>query len=148
MYLRNLPTLAQRPPVFGRASSFASGPWVQSYNQISFSGYDQLDDGDATQLSSPAVKDPPRSNTRYLFTDNELETISRNAEDIFSLHERFAKELSSAVDALGLGLNQADAAPSSSALKAIDEAITAVSAKFATEVWPFAFLYCHALTQP
>ncbi|KAH6915127.1 hypothetical protein BKA70DRAFT_566962 [Coprinopsis sp. MPI-PUGE-AT-0042] len=138
VYLRNLPTLAQRPPVFGRASSsFASGPWAQSYNQISVPGYDQLDDCDTPQLPSPSVKDPPRSNTRYLFTDNELETIARNAEDIFVLHERFSRELAGVIDALGFGLIQTDVPPSSAALKSIDEVITAVSAKFATEASRF-----------
>ncbi|TFK22330.1 Dbl homology domain-containing protein [Coprinopsis marcescibilis] len=138
VYLRNLPTLAQRTaPVFnstfGRASaSFASGPWVNSHS------YQVQPEQHSIPPSISSIKDVPKpTNTRYLFTDSELELITRNAEDLLLLHEHFLKQLSAIVEPLGITMEHSDQNPSPTVLKNVDTAVRMVSAQFATEASRF-----------
>ncbi|EAU84367.2 hypothetical protein CC1G_01363 [Coprinopsis cinerea okayama7 len=142
-YLRNLPTLAQRAPVFnstfGRASaSFSSGPWAHSYTQLhALASPSPMPESQVLNSPLSSIKDIHRSSTRYLFTDNELELVIRNAEDLLQLHEHFLKELTTIALSMGISMEHSDQPPSPVVLSNIDNAIRAVSAKFATEASRF-----------
>ncbi|KAF5388013.1 hypothetical protein D9615_000544 [Tricholomella constricta] len=151
VYLRILPTLACRPPPstpFGRASSsFTSSPWVNSYSHIHAATLSTssttLSDSAATQsLSSSQTKELPKS-PRYLFTNHEVEVLTRNAEEILQLHEQFVRELRMDVSPLGFPMdayfrsNDLEKAKGQ-AIQNADAAIRIVSTKFATESSRFA----------
>lgn len=145
VYLRNLPTLTTRAPTystFGRASaSFTSGPRTSSSAQIHATSVTPSapTDGAAAPLSAPSgVKDISKPNSRYLFTDTELELVARNAEDILKLHERFVSELQETLEDLGYTMDaDIDELATPDHLENLESAIRAVSAKFATEASRF-----------
>jgi hypothetical protein len=127
IYLCNLPTLVLRSSsnlTFGRTpSSFSSGPWINSHTQL--------------QTVPLISSDVTKLNPRYLFTDTEIECLSRNAEEILQLHQHFVRELSEILEPLGFFLEQGvvewkQKGPGD--LSNLNAAIRAVSAKFATEV--------------
>jgi hypothetical protein len=84
----------------------------------------------ASSVSS--VKEPKNS-SRYLFSDTELEYLTRNAEEILKLHEYFVKELRNVLEPLKFFLEH-DEEHGYEHLGNLDSVIRAVSAKFATEV--------------
>ncbi|KAF8204713.1 hypothetical protein BJ912DRAFT_1018026 [Pholiota molesta] len=120
---------ALRNTTFGRASSsFASGPWIHSYTQLqatALASSSTLPDTaqNPTSSVSATLKEPSKANSRYLFSDNELESLTRNAEEMLQLHEHFVKELRN-----DLGHEH---------LANLNAAIRAVSTKFATEASRF-----------
>ncbi|KAG6831396.1 hypothetical protein H0H92_010998 [Tricholoma furcatifolium] len=143
VYLRIIPTLVVRPPpttTFSRASSsFTSSPWINAHTLATTSASSSAinSDGTAPLTSSPS-KDPQRPTTRYLFTNLEVEVLTRNAEEILQLHEQFVRELRTEMAPLGLHLNasQRSADPVktlSLAMRNTGTAIRIVSAKFAAE---------------
>lgn len=140
VYLRNLPTLAARSlttsSTFGRASaSFTSGPWVYSYTQLqaaAISSSATLPETQNLSSSTSSVKEP-KTNSRYLFSDTQLESLTRNAEEILQLHEHFVKELRYILEPLGFAMEH-DNEQGYAHLGNLDSAIRAVSTKFATEV--------------
>lgn len=68
-----------------------------------------------------------------MFTDHEVELLTRNAEDILRLHEHFAEELRLSLEPLGYAMND-DVHSGYQNLSNLDDAIRIVSTKFATEV--------------
>lgn len=145
IYLRNLPTLACRTlsgstSTFARASSFTASPWVNSQSHISTSA--TTPDNYVGSLQTPTAtpsKEPPRSGTRYLFTDSEIELLTRNAEEVLELHEHFLKELRLVMEPLGYSMDPEESDEDTAEFQArrterIEAAIGAVSTKFATEV--------------
>lgn len=141
VYLRNLPTLVTRAPTlstFGRASTFTTAPWASSSHlQPGTLSSSATSDVANTSLPTSPSKEPPKANIRYLFTDNELELVSRNAEEILQLHDRFLMELQEALEDLGFSAHEdVDEPPSSDQLQNLESAIRVVSSKFATEVRP------------
>ncbi|KAG5648921.1 hypothetical protein DXG03_000270 [Asterophora parasitica] len=152
VYLRILPTLTCRPPPttpFGRASSsFTSSPWVNSYSHIhvaalSTSSTAVSDSAGTQSLNSSQTKEFPKASPRYLFTNHEVEILTRNAEEILQLHEQFVRELRKEVAPLGFPMEayvRSDdlAMAKSSAVSNADAAIRIVSTKFATESSRFA----------
>jgi hypothetical protein len=81
--------------------------------------------------------------TRYLFTHQEVDALTRNAEEILHFHEQFVEELKLAIAPLGFP----DMEPSSKDWESkispdkyregignVDAGIAVVSTKFATEV--------------
>jgi len=140
VYLRNLPTLAARSlttsSTFGRASaSFTSGPWVHSYTQLqaaAISSSATLPETQNFSSSTSSVKEP-KTNSRYLFSDTELESLTRNAEEILQLHEHFVKELRHVLEPLDFAMEH-DNEQGYVQFGNLDSAIRAVSTKFATEV--------------
>lgn len=147
IYLCNLPTLGLRSssnPTFGRTpSSFSSGPWINSYTQVqTVSLISSLYQPDATGASSlVSAKDVTKfNNPRYLFTDTEIECLSRNAEEILQLHQHFVRELSEILEPLGFFLEQGVVERKQEGpgdVSNLNAAIRAVSAKFATEASRF-----------
>lgn len=144
VYLRNLPPLAARSltssTTFGRASSsFTSGPWIHSYTQLqatALASSSTLPDTaqNATSPVSASLKEPSKVNSRYLFTDNELESLTRNAEEILQLHEHFVRELRVILEPLGFTMEMNENDLGHEHLANLNAAIRAVSTKFATEV--------------
>lgn len=142
MYLRNLPTLVTRTPsfnsTFGRASaSFTSAAWASSSSHLQAAALttSNTTDGCSTTLSAPPIKEPLKPHNRYLFADTELELVTRNAEEILQLHERFVSELQEALEPLGFKMqSDIDEQPTHDQADKLESAIRAVSAKFATEV--------------
>jgi hypothetical protein len=123
---------------FGRASSsFAAGPWVPSYAQLqaaALSSSITLPEAQNASFSTPvSAKESSKIQSRYLFTDSEIEVLTRNAEEILQLHEHFVRELRVILEPLGFTMDQ-DQDDSYQHIDNIDAAIRAVSTKFATEV--------------
>ncbi|KAF9569106.1 Dbl homology domain-containing protein [Agrocybe pediades] len=146
VYLRNLPTLAARSlttsSTFGRASSsFTSGPWIHSYTQLqaaAVASSSNLPDAHHTiSPGSSSAKDPSRSSSRYLFSDAELELLTRNAEELLQLHEHFVRELRILLEPLDISMQLDDEDRVNDHLPRLDAAIRAVSTKFATEASRF-----------
>lgn len=141
IYLRNLASVACRSPsssTFGRASaSFTSGPWVHSYSQlqaVALSSSTTLPDTHATQFPT---KEPWKQPPRYLFSEGEIEILTRNAEELLLLHEQFVRELRALLEPLGFPMDQLESdkiGEQQKDIKTLDAAIRAVSTKFATEV--------------
>ncbi|KAF8165545.1 hypothetical protein B0H34DRAFT_647537 [Crassisporium funariophilum] len=144
VYLRNLPTLAARPSLtssstFGRASSsFTNGPWIHSYTQLQAAALSSSATLPETPNALPAktvTPKEPKFNSRYLFTDNEIESLTRNAEEILQLHEHFVRELRAILEPLSFTMDEAE--DGHHHLETLDAAIRAVSTKFATEASRF-----------
>ncbi|RDB22756.1 hypothetical protein Hypma_010025 [Hypsizygus marmoreus] len=144
VYLRILPTLICRTPVptpFSRASSsFTSSPWINSHSHLHGSlpsSSTTLSDSSAPQSINSTTKSAPR----YLFTNQEVEALTRNAEEVLQLHEHFVRELRIEMAPLGFEMPAHERLEESQlyqkrqkkALQNTDAAIRAVSTKFATE---------------
>jgi len=84
--------------------------------------------------------------SRKLFSEVELQLLSRNAEEILNFHERFVEELRLALAPLNIPMNadESDFANKEGLVDTshTDEAIAIVAAKFATEVGSPTFLVC------
>ena len=124
---------------FGRASSsFASGPWIPSYTQLQAAALSSSTTLPETPTSpssaAPSLKEPSKPNSRYLFSDTELETLTRNAEEILQLHEHFVSELELLLGPLGFVMEMDENDLGHDHLENLREAIRAVSTKFAIEV--------------
>ena len=146
VYLRSLPTLVGRTlassNTFGRASSsFTTGPWIQTYNQAQAQA--STGDSSSTTLSdthdlptstSSTPKEPAKPNSRYIFSDQDVELLTRNAEEILQLHEQFVRELRIILEPLGYSMEHDEDDHSHEHLANLDAALRAVSTKFATEV--------------
>jgi hypothetical protein len=101
--------------------------------------------GQPTELQNvatpPSVSSHPKApSSRFLFTDHEVELLTRNGEEILQLHEHFVKELCMVLEPLGFS-RESDESESPRASRAerlqlanVDEAIRIVSTKFSTEV--------------
>ncbi|KAF9464392.1 hypothetical protein BDZ94DRAFT_1321048 [Collybia nuda] len=147
VYLRILPTLVSRSPTtvstFTRASSsFASNPWANSYSHLHVTALSSATTLADTSNNSNGlqIKEHNKGTPRYLFTDQEIELLTRNAEDILQLHEQFVRELRDEMSTIGFPMevhesplerHQADFSRKTNA------AIRAVSTKFATEASRF-----------
>ncbi|KAG6911240.1 hypothetical protein DXG01_003107 [Tephrocybe rancida] len=148
VYLRIMPTLVSRPPpptTFGRASSsFSSSPWVNSYTYaaVTSASSSAISDSYAvSSLNSLQSKDPQKVLPRYLFTDTEVEVLTRNAEEILQLHEQFVRELRKEMVPLGFNMEAYQRDPdktSNLAMQNTDTAIRILSTKFAAEASRFA----------
>jgi hypothetical protein len=88
---------------------------------------------------------PKEKNKRHLLTQAELQTVTRNAGEILQLHEHFVDDLRGAMAPLGFPMNLYESQDDQDAgwistnvaipeTKCIDEAIRAISTKFAVEV--------------
>lgn len=119
---------------FSRSSaSFATGPWVPSYTQLQAAALSSSYTLPETQTSpSSYVKEP--ANPRYIFSDAELEILTRNGEEILQLHEHFVRELRVILEPLGLTMDPHSGDGDYTRLDNLDVAIRIVSTKFATEV--------------
>lgn len=140
IYLRNLPSVSCRSPssssTFGRASAtFTSGPWTHSYTQlqaVALSSTTTLPDAHATQF--PA-REHAKPSAKYLFSESEIEILTRNAEELLLLHEQFVRELRALLGPLGFVIDHPNFDKiDEQGIKVLDAAIRAVSTKFATEV--------------
>lgn len=166
-YIRQLPTLSCRPSAhtssstslspFARSptSSFMISPLSASSRTNSHSHMAlispnsslTISEGQNSTLSTPA-KD--KNTTRYMFTDQEIELVTRNIEDILQFHEAFVAELQRALSPLGFcmvpdGWEANDPDIHVRQKKGIgppeqnvEAAIAIVSKKFATQVCFFA----------
>lgn len=135
VYFRILPILISRTPgsPFSRASSFTSGPWVN--HAPAFSSPIALPDNTAH------AKEQTKSFARYLFTDQEVELLTRNAEELLQLHEHFVQELRADLAPLGFHMHAPHGTEGNKCqgerIQNTDAAIRAVSTKFATEASRF-----------
>ncbi|KAH0587753.1 hypothetical protein H2248_006511 [Termitomyces sp. 'cryptogamus'] len=147
VYLRILPTLVCRPApstTFGRASqSFTSSPWVNSHSYAAAASASSASAIADSYAVSSQSKDLQKTTPRYLFTNMEVEILTRNAEEILQLHEQFMRELRKEITSLGFYLEHykrsCDPAKTLSlAMQNTDAAIRIISTKFATEASRFA----------
>jgi len=114
----------------------------------SFSG--AFAEGHSITASSTSTKDSSNlrsSNSRFIFTDHEIELLMRNAEEILQFHENFMTELRVLLKPLGFSMEHngdlvafdpPEIGRESGALhvqlRNLNEATRLVSTKFATEV--------------
>lgn len=92
-----------------------------------------------TQTHNGQTKEQTKGAPRYLFTDQEVELLTRNAEDILQLHEQFVRDLRDEMGPLGFPMEAHERLEDLEKHQAefghnTDAAIRAVSTKFATEV--------------
>jgi hypothetical protein len=96
-------------------------------------------DSTASQTSNIGHgKEQTKSSARYLFTNQEVELLTRNAEELLQLHEHFVQELRTDMTPLGFPMHTPqgieDIKCQEERIQETDAAIRAVSTKFATEV--------------
>ncbi|KAL0067588.1 hypothetical protein AAF712_005303 [Marasmius tenuissimus] len=148
-YLRNVPTLTRIPSTgaFGRNSSFTSITSISrnsSHTQLygGMSGTPPIGIDFHGGLQPMTSLQTEKTVARHLFTDMEVEMLTRNAEEVLQFHERFVKELKISMDSLGIPMETADDLRTSNdpiperlmpGVDNVDAAIAAVSTKFATE---------------
>ncbi|KAK1229535.1 hypothetical protein PQX77_007423 [Marasmius sp. AFHP31] len=145
-YLRNVPTLTRIPSTgaFGRNSSFTSISRNSSHTQLygGMSGTSPIGIDFHGGLQPMTSLQTEKTVARHLFTDMEVEMLTRNAEEVLQFHERFVKELKISMNSLGIPMETADDLRTSNdpiperlmpGVDNVDAAIAAVSTKFATE---------------
>lgn len=80
----------------------------------------------------------PKLSARQLFTDRQVDLLTRNAEEVLQLHENFVQELRAAILPLGFPMEISPTPVSDleekERFRNIDAAVGQVSTKFATEV--------------
>ncbi|KAJ6539508.1 hypothetical protein B0H19DRAFT_362823 [Mycena capillaripes] len=131
IYLRNLPTLCRTPAgTFGRGSSSRTN----SYTHLPKTSV--LSDQALHPLTTIHAKPKPSAR---LFTDREIDLLTRNAEQVLQLHENFVEELRAAVLPLGFPMNSSGTGDldEKELNRNIDAAVGRVSTKFATEASRF-----------
>ncbi|KAF9534700.1 hypothetical protein CPB83DRAFT_888675 [Crepidotus variabilis] len=141
VYLRNLPTTVVKSTnptsAFGRASaSFATGPWIYTTAQLQAAApTTSTSSGDTQNAANPSTISMKPS--RYVFSNHEIELLTRNAEDILRLHEHFVRELEVVLKPLGYAMDDDENHHDYEHLANLDTAIRIVSTKFATEASRF-----------
>lgn len=128
IYLRNLSTLCRtHANTFGRGTSSRTN----SYTHLPKPSV--LSDQALHPLTTIHAK--PKPSTR-LFTDREIDLLTRNAEEVLQLHENFVEELRAAVLPLGfpMEISGTGGLDERELIRNIDAAVGRVSTKFATEV--------------
>ncbi|KAL0949369.1 hypothetical protein HGRIS_009438 [Hohenbuehelia grisea] len=135
IYLRQLSLLACRP--IGRShSSFSAISRVGSFTHLGQAAQPAA----SSTLHGPRLDQPP---PRPVFSEKDIQVLTRNAEGLLELHERFVAELRLALEPYGLAAalslardaerHYADSELVDSLAVHIDDAVTVVCAKFATE---------------
>ncbi|KAK7060485.1 hypothetical protein VNI00_001250 [Paramarasmius palmivorus] len=150
IYLRNIPTLKRNAntSTFGRNSSFSALSRNSSFSQMASSmngsigyGFDVHGLQPLTSITSSA-KEKEKTPARYLFTDTEVEMLTRNAEDVLEFHERFVEELKLSMSSLGIPMEPVEETKDSDGTRVersrpgianVDAGIAVISTKFATE---------------
>lgn len=126
--MRNLPTLCRTPSsTFGRGSSSRTN----SYTHLPKTSV-LADQG----LHPLTTLHKPKPSARHLFTDREIDLLTRNAEEVLLLHENFVEELRAAMLPLGfpMELSGPGDLDEKELIRNIDAAVGEVSTKFATQV--------------
>ena len=161
IYLRQLPTLTYRSSASGSLSAMPFGrtqspSGIPSTSRVNSRTQVHPSAAPVSHTSLPVDSEPQmqgagndRVSPRYLFSDTEIETLTRNAEEILQLHEHFVEELQAAVAPFGFtaalsesGINPHDYQKKGLDLAqgAVDAAIGAVATIFATKVRHFSTL--------
>ncbi|KAJ7180268.1 hypothetical protein C8R43DRAFT_972444 [Mycena crocata] len=133
IYLRNLPTLCRTASAFSRASHSRNN----SYTHLPKTSV--LSDQGLHPLTTLNAK--PKPSARHIYTDREIDLLTRNAEEVLHLHENFVEELRAAMFPLGFRMElsgmQGDDFDEKERIRNIDAAVAEVSTKFATEASRF-----------
>ncbi|KAJ7129502.1 hypothetical protein C8R44DRAFT_872762 [Mycena epipterygia] len=133
IYLRNLPALCRTPSAFSRGNHSRNN----SYTHLPKTSL--LSDQGLHPLTALHTKSKPSA--RYLFTDREVDLLTRNAEEVLHLHENFVEELRAAMSPLGFPVELSgapvDSLEEKERIRNIDAAVEEVSTKFATEASRF-----------
>ncbi|KAJ7507978.1 hypothetical protein B0H11DRAFT_1969567 [Mycena galericulata] len=133
IYLRNMPTLCRTASAFGRGSNSRNN----SYTHLPKTSV--LSDQGLHPLTTIHTKSKPSA--RQLFTDREVDLLTRNAEEVLQLHENFVEELRVAMLPLGFSMDlpgtPVDELEEKERIRNIDAAVGEVSTKFATEASRF-----------
>jgi uncharacterized membrane protein YgdD (TMEM256/DUF423 family) len=138
VYLRNLATLDRKPT--GSSSAFSrSSSFVYSSRPSSSTQLHSVIDGSSEAihpLTAPQGKEKERGHSRRIFTNAQVQLLSRNADEIVRFHERFVEQLETIVTQMGFPMPAHDSEPQSprkEQLAKVNNVIRAVSGKFATE---------------
>ncbi|KAK7061919.1 DH domain-containing protein [Favolaschia claudopus] len=133
IYLRHLPSLSRSPS--GGAFSRGSSSRNSSYTQLPKSSV--LSDQGLHPLTTLQTK--PKSSSRSLFTNTEVDLLTRNAEEVLQLHENFVEELRAALLPLRFPMEISAVGPlnEKELIANIDAAIGEVATKFATDASRF-----------
>ncbi|KAJ7276558.1 hypothetical protein B0H12DRAFT_1085927 [Mycena haematopus] len=132
IYLRHLPTLCRSPSTtFGRGSSSRNS----SYTHLPKTSV--LSDQGLHPLTTLHTKSKPMA--RPIFTNSEVDLLTRNAEEVLQLHENFVEELRAVVFPLGfpMELSLVGQSDEEELIRNIDAAVGKVSTKFVAEAFRF-----------
>ncbi|KAF7301818.1 DH domain-containing protein [Mycena indigotica] len=131
VYLRHLPTLCRTQSTFSLSPSRNS-----STTHLPKTMTTVLSDQGLNPLTSISTK--PKSSARPLFTSREVDILARNVEQVLQLHENFVQELCVALSPFGFTMESDPALTSDKPqIHNLDDAISVVSTKFATEASRF-----------
>ncbi|KAK0206391.1 hypothetical protein DFS33DRAFT_1239634, partial [Desarmillaria ectypa] len=148
IYLRNISTVTCRTPLssaFGRTSSFTSASRSSSnthlYTPLSASSGNIPDLQSLQPLTSITLKDS-KAQSRYLFTNSDIELLARNAEEVLQFHENFVEEIRAALTPLGFPVESTEKlgtgpGVNNRGIDNLEACISFVSTKFATEASRF-----------
>lgn len=90
VYIQRLSRFEVRASAFARASAtFTSGPWVNAYA------------GQTLTLVDPMIPSAPSPLTKPVFTEVEIDVLSRNINDILQMHDEFLSTLQELLLPLG-----------------------------------------------
>ncbi|KAF8663392.1 hypothetical protein AX16_000965 [Volvariella volvacea WC 439] len=149
LYLRGLPTIPCRTPstsslTFGRSGSFTSNSrhnYQLHANGFALTSSTSANDTNIEVPTAP-IRDLAKGSTRSVFTNEEVATLTRNAEEILELHEQFVRELQVLMEPLGYageiwsGSNDIGSL-NPLQLEHLEDAIRTVATKFAAEASRF-----------
>lgn len=145
IYLRNLSTMTCRTlltSAFGRTSSFTSASRSSSNTHLPTPLSASLPDPQSLQpLTAITLKDN-KAQSRCLFTNSDIELLTRNAEEVLQFHEIFVEEIRAALVPLGFPVEEVDKLDKRLGVRDgridnLEACISFVSAKFATEALSF-----------
>ncbi|KAJ7228501.1 hypothetical protein GGX14DRAFT_613172 [Mycena pura] len=130
IYLRNLPTLCRTPSTFSRTSS--------RNNSLTHLPKTSVPSDSALHPLTTVQNAKRKPSARQLFTDREVDVLTRNAEQVLQLHENFVEELRVAIHPLGFSMDLSEAlVDEKERIRNIDLAVGEISTKFATEASRF-----------
>lgn len=143
IYLRQLPTISCRTPSFGRSASFTAASRSNSHtylhNALNSSSITVAETHGFQPLTpiNPEKKD--KSLPRFLFTNLEIDMLTRNAEDVLQFHEHLVEEMRTVMTPLGFDMEFESKAsdplpPSEATLANLEAGLSFIATKFATEV--------------
>ncbi|KAF7981668.1 hypothetical protein HWV62_32794 [Athelia sp. TMB] len=111
-YIRQLPMLSCRSAStgpFGSSSNlsiptFSRSPTTASFNLNSSQTHLPLAGSNPATHDGTAVSHKGQQHSRYMFSDEEIDLVTRNVEDIFHFHQDFVDDLRMALEPLGFSL--------------------------------------------
>lgn len=129
---------------FGSASNLSISPFTRSPTTATFPSC-PITSTNASSLDGPPNPHKDKHTSRYMFSDKEIDLVTRNVEDIFHFHLDFVDDLRMVLEPLGFSVTS-DRSESTVVLHskekkgigppvdALEAAIAAVTSEFKSQV--------------